>query len=76
MTATPRPIAADDDLADAWIYAGTLFHNADDDWHYENRITVCVTKNAGSSEPQDFHFNLHPAQAVELAQRLLELAAP
>ena len=62
----PGLIAADDDIVEAFIYG-------DQPWQLE-KITVRVTKYAGSDDPQDFYFALHPEAAEEFAHLLLKLA--
>jgi hypothetical protein len=58
----PEPIAGDDFLVDAWVYG-------DDPQH---RIICEITR--GDAVFTQYHFTLHPEQAIELAHDLLTLA--
>ncbi len=62
--AEPRLIAAEDVIVDAWVYGGCL----------DSKITLRVVRQGWPDNAQ-FHFALHPDQAVTLAHQLLTLAA-
>jgi hypothetical protein len=69
-------VASDDDIVEAWVYAADevpLHWRAQNGW-LDNKIVVAVSHGGLGDQHPPYHFRLYREQAIELADRLRELA--